>query len=267
LNRTRLGALIGLVVLAGVAGSASRALAVAEVHRFNLVISGIPTHIEARDYNNRLDLFNRRYLESTGLEGIEKIKFGWLFDAELRLFVRQNVALTAGVGQLRRQTRREYLPAILSDVQLRAELLSVPVHVGGDYYFQPYNQGDFQARAYLGGGFMSVVYNRARLHAVVTGADTSGSVRNDFEVTGKGDSPGYYVEGGVHMFFATRLSVLLGVMYRSAMVRDPRGVLVIGNQTQKVEHLSETDPALPLGGLTQVDTSGIGVRMALGIGF
>ena len=37
----------------------------------------------------------------------------------------------------------------------------MPVHVGGAYYLQPYNQGDFQARAYVGGGLVQYTYTRA----------------------------------------------------------------------------------------------------------
>jgi hypothetical protein len=57
------------------------------------------------------------------------------------------------------------------------------------------------------------------------------------------------------MFFASRFSALLGVRYRSAMIRDLVGV-------RRELDGSETD----LGRLLDLDTSGVGVRMALAIG-
>ena len=33
------------------------------------------------------------------------------------------------------------------------------------------------------------------------------------------DAPGYYVEVGAHMFFASRFSVMIGVVYRSGALR------------------------------------------------
>jgi len=244
-----------LAVSLGLAARSGEALAAAEVHRLSLVISGIPTQISAKDYNDFLEQFNRQALAPFGVEGIKKIQFAWLFDAQLRYFVRPNVAVSAGAGQLRSFSKREFLPGIQQDVQLRAEILSVPVHVGGAYYLAPYNQGDFQARAYLGAGFMSMVYNRGRLGQVATGFDSATGVAANFKVTAKRDSPGYYLEGGAHMFFAVRYSVMLGLVYRSAKIRDMQGYLFQGGRR------------IPLGRLYDLDTSGIGARMGLGIGF
>ena len=134
----------------------------------------------------------------------------------MRYFLRQSIAVSAGVGQLRKQTQREFLPAIQADVQVRAEIISVPVHVGADYYLQAYNQGDFQARAFMGGGFQSLVYSHARLQQVATVGDAF----TELILDGKRDSPGYYADVGVHMFFAARFSVLIAGVYRSAMIRQ-----------------------------------------------
>jgi hypothetical protein len=251
------------IACAGALGHARRVEAAAEFHRLNLLLSAIPTQVSATDYNDRLDYFNRRYLDPIGVKGLEEIGMAWLFDAEMRYFLKPNIAVTAGVGQLRSSSEREFLPAISEDVQIRAEILSVPVHVGGAYYFRPYNQGDFQARAFLGTGFMSVVYNRARLGLV-----SSGSVGDTtFKNTGLGDAPGYYFEGGVHMFFAARYSVVLGVLYRSALLRNPRGKLETPTQTIDIPLMADVHPDIPLGGLTEFDTSGIGARLGLAIGF
>jgi hypothetical protein len=244
--------------LLGLSGQARDSWAAAEVHRLNLALSGIPTQVGAKDFNERLGDFNRQYLDPQGWEGLKKITFAWLFDAQLRYFVRPNVVVEAGVGQLRQQSKREFLPALQADIQLRAEMLSVPVHVGGAYYLQPYNQGDFRAQAYLGGGFTSLVYNRARIHSVFTFADTTFST----QITGRGDAPGFYVEGGAHMFFAARYSVMLGLIYRNAIVRDMQWIAPNGQRFR----LADLPPQVPLGGLRNFDVGGVGVKMALVIG-
>ena len=246
LSRVRFGVVLAAAVALGAV--AREAGAAAEVHRLNLVISAIPTQVQATDFNRDLDQFNRIYLEPGGLEGIKKITFAWYYDVQLRYFVRQNVAVCAGAGQLRSATKREFLPAIDQDVQLRAEILSVPVQVGGAYYFQPYNQGDFQARAYLGGGLMSLVYNRERF-----GINTT-FVGGSFQRSGRGDSPGFYVETGAHMFFAARFSAMVGAIYRNAKIRDLEGRVRSPAGIFRVP-------------VPDLDTSGVGARMALAIGF
>ena len=252
--RIRLGGLFAAVSLLGLIGATREAFAVAETHRLNIVASGIPTGIAAKDFNNFIDNINRTQLDPRGIEGIDKISFGWLFETEVRYFVRQDIAVTAGVGQLRSQSRREILPGLQQDVQLRAEILSVPVHIGGDYYFAPYNQGDFRARAFAGAGYYSLVYNRGRFQQVATGLDTSLHVPGQLEITGRGDSPGFYVETGAHLFFATRFSVLLGVIYRSARVENLQGRTYIDGRV------------FPFGRVFNLDTSGFGARMSLAIG-
>ena len=259
--RSRVNLLV-LVTWLALFGTARSAWAAAEVHRLNVVISGIPTLLDAKDFNERIDDFNRFNLEPFGFEGLTKIHFAWLFDSQLRYFVRQNVVVEAGVGQLRSQTKREFLPALNADIQLRSEILSVPAHIGGAYYLQPYNQGDFRAQVYLGGGFISSVYNRVRIQTVVATPDTVFSG----QVTGKGDSPGYYLESGLHMFFAARFSVLVSAYYRSAVIRDMRGVFSNGAQEFQVGRLADRPRNFPLGGLKQLDAGGIGARMAVGIG-
>lgn len=253
MTRTRLAAL-GLVAVIGCLAHARNVDAAAEVHRFNVVIGANPTSVEGGGFNDQLDNFNDLLLTPRGLERIETLRFAWLFDAGFEYFVRPNVAVTLGVGQLRTQTDREFLPALDQTIQLRAEMLSVPVTVGGAYYLQPYNQGDFQARAFFGGGFQSLVYNRARFQSVEAGTEPSTTLGGTYVVEGRRDSPGFYVETGVHMFFAVRYSVILTGRYRSAMIREMDVTL----------HTVDGDriPLPPFG----LDTSGLGGRMALAIG-
>jgi hypothetical protein len=241
--------------------------AAAEVHRFNLVISGIPTSVTAADYNDRLDFFNQR-LDAQGLEGLKEIKAAFLFDTQLRYFVRPNIAVEMGIGQLRQQSKREYLPTLNANIQFRAEVLSAPVHVGAAYYLQPYNVGDFRAQAYLGGGFLSAIYNRARLEGVASGLDSLTMQAANFKVTGQGDAPGYYLDAGVHMFFALRFSVMISALYRSQVVRDLRGTVRFADGSEvDVERMADIPVLVPLGGMEEFDLSGIGARLAVAIGF
>jgi len=254
-NIARCAACAG-VCLALAAGWTASARAAAEVHKFSIVLSAVPTSVAADDFNANINNINQEQLVPRGLNGIDQITSAWFYQGELRYFVRSNFAVSAGVGQLRNQTKREYLPALQEDVQLRVEMLSVPIHVGGAYYFTPYNAGDFQARVYLGAGFMSLVHNRVRLQ-VNEVAPSGGIFGGSFLVTGRGDAPGYYTELGVHMFFAARFSALIGAVYRSARVRDIEAVLVPeGGGTPE-----------NLGNIGDLDTSGIGARMGVGIGF
>lgn len=249
------------------ANGARDAQAAAEVRKLNLVLSGIPTSVEAKDFNTRIDNFNRIYLNANGLEGLDKIHYAWLFEAQLRYFVRPNVAVEAGIGQIRQQTKQEFLPTLNADIQLRTEVLSMPVHVGGAYYLQPYNVGDFRAQVFMGGGFLSGFYNRARMQGVAFGTDSAITSQANFKVTGFGDSPGFYVDTGVHMFFASRFSVMLSVLYRSQTVRYPRGTIEQSGVVVPIGPLSVYPITLPLGGMTEFNLSGVGARLGVAIGF
>ena len=251
MNWSRLGKVLAMVVLLGLSARVRQAGAAAEVHRFNLVLSMVPSQVDGGDFNTTIDFINRTALLPFGLEGMKRITFAWLFDAQLEYFIRQNMAISAGVGQIRAATNREYLPTLNAQVQLHGEVLSVPVHVGGTYYLAPYNQGDFQARAYFGAGVVSLVYNKTVFQQEANGLP---GVPNALLI-GTQDSPGYYVEAGGHMFFASRMSVLLGAMYRSARVAN-----IVDQETRR--------PFLaPDGTSYTLDLSGVGVKLGLGIGF
>lgn len=224
--------------------------AAAEVHRFNLALSAVPTSIAASDFNDQITFINRTQLQPRGLEPLKKIQFSWLFDAEMRYFVRQNVAVTVGVSQLKARTKQTYLPGIGQSIDIQAAVTSVPVHAGMAYYLAAFNQGDFQARAYFGAGFSSVVYNRASIEVIASGITPDPSSRT----TGTNDGPGYYGEFGAHMFFASRYSVMLSAMYRDNKIRN-----LIDEDTG----LPMTDPS---GRPLTLDVGGAGFRMALGIG-
>jgi len=239
-------------------GLAASAHAAAQVSKLSLVFSGNPTTIKAQKFNeNVIDAFNAAVLDPRGLESIDKITFGWLYEAELRYFVRPNFTVSAGVGQLKSVTKQDFLPAIGMGIGYRAEVLTVPVHVGGAYYLPPYNQGDFQARWYLGGGLTSNVYNRAKFTGVESNTDSLHTLVGNFKLATRRDSPGYFVETGVHMFFAGRWSVMLGGMYRSAMIHQTIGTL---ERTPRGLPTTTTPVSVDL------DMSGIGGKMAIAIG-
>jgi hypothetical protein len=248
--RIRLGVLPAVMFLA-LAWRVPVATAAAEIHRYSLVLSTVPTQLRASEFNSLIDVINHNALEPRGLEPLDRINFSWMFDAELRYFVRQNLALSAGAGRIKKSSSQVYLPGIGLNITLSAHVTSVPLHAGAAYYFKPYNQGDFQARAYVGAGFMSVVYNRATLELTESGLVTGQA----FRTTGTNDGAGYYGEMGAHMFFASRYSVLLSGLYRSNQVRN----------------LVEETTGAPLydaqGRPLTLDVGGAGFRMAVGIGF
>jgi hypothetical protein len=254
LNRRLLGALTAAVL--STLALVPSARAAATVHRFNLEIGAGATQISAGNFNRELDFFNRAFLEPNGLEGFDHITYSFLFDVGARYFLRPNIALRAGVGQLRNQTKREYLPAIGEDVQLRFEILSLPVNVGADYYFTPYNQGDFQARAFVGGGLLHTVENRVLFQQTSRLVDPVASAAGTRLISWQRDSPGWYGEFGVHMFFALRYSVVLNAYYRSAKAEN----LVYTKTTSGAVDLADGKPY-------ELDLSGLGARGALLIGF
>jgi hypothetical protein len=236
-------------------GLTVEAHAAATVKKFSLVLSAIPTSIKAGGYNDLINNINETALEPRGLQGLDTIDFGWLFEAQLRYFVRQNIAVSAGVGQLRSTTSREYLPAIDSSIQLFGEVITVPINIGAAYYLTPYNQGDFQARTYFGAGFTSSVHNRAKFQQTIVGIEGVPPEVAFIDLTGTQDAPGYYVEVGGHMFFASRWSVMISGLYRSAVISN-------------LQEINTGQPFLaPDGNAMELDMGGLGLRFGVALGF
>jgi len=277
LTRLRLGALLALAVAISVFSHAPEAMAAAEVHRLNLVISVIPSELRGGGINDLVERYNEYPLRARGLEAIKSIGMGWFFDTELRYFVRPNFALAAGVGHMKTISKREYLPALGATIDLTAEVITVPIHVGAQYYLAPYTQGDFQARAFVGGGLLSLTASRALFSSFEVGLpareDTlsDASLGGQNRLVGTGDSPGYYVEMGAHMFFAARYSIVVGAIYRSAIIRNlaNEGGVIVPEDRAVPPFLMM--PLLGRDGrparIGDVDLSGVGVRMAVAIGF
>lgn len=271
MTRFRPGAVVvtALLCLSAAAFTAVDAYAAAEVHRLSLVLSGVPTGVNGGDFNDAIDQYNRVYLDpAPHYEALPHVSFTWLFDGELRYFVRPNFAVTAGVSHLRAGHRQEFLPALSQAIDIRTEVLTVPVHVGGDYYLQPYNRGDFQTRVFVGGGLIQYTYTKASFMQTLSGAD---SVLHEhwggsFRQTGAQDSPGFYVESGAHMFFASRFSALLGVVYRSGKLRNVE-VTEIQQDGNSIAVPPGTILLNSQGKPFTLDVGGVGFKMAVGIGF
>lgn len=247
--RVRYGFIPSLLLVL-LSGPAQEVQAAAEVHRLYFVVSAIPTQTRASDFNGMIEDVNRTRLAPHNLEPLAKINLSWMFDAEVRYFARQNLAVSVGVSRLRSGTSQEYLPTIGASNTIRSDITSIPIHAGAAYYFTPYNQGDFQARAYMGAGFMNMVYNRASLSWDGTGIP----VGQAFRWSGTNDGPGYYGEVGAQLFFSSKLSVMLSGLYRSNQVRN----------------LVDEDTGAPIVNLqgepVSLDVGGGGFRMAVAIG-
>jgi hypothetical protein len=268
---------VALAVAVCALSHAPKAMAAAEVHRLNLVISAMPSQLDGGGMNDLLQRYNQYPLGVRGFEPIGKISMGWLFDAELRYFVRPNFAIAAGVGQLKVSSKKEFLPSIGTGINVRGEVITVPVHVGAQYYLAPYTQGDFSARAYVGAGLLSLTASRALFSTYEVGLPLKGdtldiaSLGGSHRLTATGDSPGYYAEAGAHMFFAARYSIIVGAIYRSARLSNltNRGEIMVP-QDRPIAPFLQT-PLLDRNGvpisIKKLDLSGLGVRMALGIGF
>jgi hypothetical protein len=287
LIRLRLGALLALAVAFGALSLSPEAMAAADVRRLNLVISAMPSQVAGGGMNDLLERYNQNPLNASGraFEPLGKVSMGWLFDGELRYFVRPNFALAVGVSRLTVQTKREFLPSIGTSINLLGEVSSLPVHVGAQYYLAPYTQGDFQARAFVGGGLMSLTGTRATFSTIEVGlpikATADGrrdtldvsSLGGDSRLVAGGDSPGYYAEVGAHLFFASRYSVIVGAAYRSMKIRDlaNEGMIMVPDDDRLPSEAPLQVVLLDLNGkpirIPDLDLSGFGVRMAVGIGF
>lgn len=245
------------------------ALAAADIRRMSLVLSGVPTQFNGGDVNDAISYYNQIRVRPRGYEEIDKLAFSWMYDADLRYFVRPNFAITAGVSHLRIASRREYLPALSQAVDVRFETLTVPIHLGAAYYLQPYNQGDFTARMFVGGGMMQYAYTRSIFEQVLTRPDsvTNAELGGTQKVVLGQDGPGFYAEGGVQMWFASRYGVLLSAIYRSGELRQVRqiGFYRDGNQQNLATGEVFTNPLD--GQPFKLDVGGLGARFGAVIQF
>jgi hypothetical protein len=258
-----------LVVVCVVAGRARDASAAAEIHKLNFLISGNPSSLAASQYNDLLNNYNSNVLDPKGYDNLKGMHFGWFFQGQLRYFVRQNITVDVGWGNLVDDQKKEFLPRISQSIDIDTHIRTDVWNAGASYYLQPFNAGDFQARMYFSAGLLSLSstelkFSKNELNTDSTttlGSAVGNTNRYDYDVQGKQEGPGWYLESGAHMFFAARYSVMLGFMYRSMSVTavpltltefDPSG----GTHTSP----SPTGPV-------EADLSGISARMGICIGF
>jgi hypothetical protein len=248
--------LIAVVFLA----KAPQAQAQAEVHKLNLMLSANPSSFKADDYKKFLENYNSRVLLPHDLKPLGTISWGWRYEGEFRYFVTSSVAVSAGAGQMRTAKRQEYLPRISQRIEVRTNVVSAPVHVGASYYFAPYSQGNFRARAYVGGGLMSHTNSKVFFEQLEFNTDTTTTLGGSARLKGRGEAPGYYAEFGAHMWFATRLSIMLGMTYRSADMQ------VLRYDAVSISGSGVETPFNPPIKPETLDLSGISARFAVLIG-
>ena len=224
LNRFRLAAVLAVTALALAAG-ATQVRAAAEVHQLNLVLSAHPD-VDQRRGLQRADRALQPASISTraGSRASSQITFGWLFDAELRYFVRPNIAVEAGVGQLH-ASQKQRVPARASGrtIQIRAEIA-----LGADPRRRPpttsrpttratSRPAPTSAAASISGGLQP----RADSEQVEVGTDTLTTLRRQLHDRRDPRQPRLLRRGRrAHVLRRRGISVLLGAVYRS--VDDPR---------------------------------------------
>jgi len=269
LIRIRRAALWALVLSCAMAGRVPEARAAAEIHKLNLMLSGNPSSLNASEYNDLIGSYNSAVLDPRGYEPLKAMHFGWFFQAQLRYFVRPNITVDAGFGNLKATQEVEYLPRISQSINIDTKVQTDVWNIGTSYYLQPYNQGDFQARMYFGVGLLSLSNTQFKFGKVEAGTDSTTSLGSatgsgdlyDYNVRGTSEGPGWYLESGAHMFFSSRYSVMLGVMYRDMKVRALPTTL-----TQYDRNGVAYPSPSPIGDV-EVDLSGVSARMAVCIGF
>ena len=259
-------ALVFVCVLAGRARDASAA---AEVHKLNFLISGNPSSLAATSYNDLINSYNSNVLDPRGYENLKSMHFGWFFQGQLRYFVRQNITVDVGWGNLVDDQKKEYLPRISQSIDIDTHIQTDVWNAGASYYLQPFNSGDFQARMYFSAGLLSLsntelkfAKNELNTDSTTTlGSATGNTTRYNYDVKGKQEGPGWYLEGGAHMFFAARYSVMLGIMYRSMTASAVP--LVLTEAAPGGPTYTQPAPSGPV----DADLSGISARMGICIGF
>jgi hypothetical protein len=265
--RFRLAAGSAVVLVLVALLCAGQARAAAEVHRLSLVLSASPTQVAGGAINDDIDQFNAAVLAPIGNDPLKHIQFTWAYDAELRYFVRPSFAVSAGLSHVRASQHKQFLPAIGVSWDLDAEVITVPVHIGAAYYLQPYNQGDFQARMFFGAGLEQYTYSRATFSQSVIAPGIPPTANYKYGLTQ--DSPGYYLEAGGHMFFASHWSVIISGLYRGGQLRNAQydEIAIAGQGVPLPRGASIPGVNSKTHAPFMIDVGGAGVRFAAAYGF
>ena len=224
------------------------------VQRLGLALFVMPSSLKLGDFNEQIDILNQttaNFGQPFGSQApIEHITWDAIWGAELKYFYNRNIAIVGGIGQIKKESKLDLQPVADGQTLIRGYVRSVPIHLGADYYFEPRTSGDFTLRPFVGGGYVRVADTKTS-----TGYDLirPDSTLTDF-TTGYGRGHGFFLEGGVHMMFPSRYSVLVNANYRNAHVKQM-------NDYDTGQVILNTD-----GELMETDLSGFGVRLALQIG-
>jgi outer membrane protein W len=220
------------------------------VSRLGLAIYAMPTSLNLHDVNESIDRLNEITAQDPfELAPIDKITWGAMFGAEAKYFVNRNWSLVAGFGRISRQSILDLQPQATTSTTVKAKVRTVPRYLGVDYYWTGKTSGDFTMRPFVGGGYMDLVETKASFGA--TSTSDAGQVGES--VTALGEGNGAYVEGGIHMMFPSRYSVILNANYRHAksnrLYDETTGELVLNEDGEPYS----------------VDVSGFGIRFGIQI--
>lgn len=243
----------GLVFAVGVAHADEQ-----RASRLGLALSGGVTSLDPNLINDGIDKVNNS-VRVLGEENnafpapIGHIKASALFQAEARFFVSDKIVAVAGFGRIKSTSSQELLPGAGRRLLMEGQILGVPRHIGIDYYFAPNTRADVTWRPFVGGGFMDIVEAHGRVGAEFDAPDTSVV---QFQRS-RGEGPGFYIEGGIHLMLPGRYSFIGSLNYHH----------VKANRLTLYDAQGHTDGILldPNGEAAVLDFSGLALKVALNI--
>lgn len=226
------------------------------VSRLGLAISGQVTTLSPSLVNDGIDVVNNS-VRVIGEENnafprpISHIKASAFFQVEGRFFISDKLVAVAGFGRIKRTSALELLPGAQRRLLMKGEILGVPRHIGLNYYLTPYTRGDMTLRPYFGGGFMDVVEAHGRVGAEFDSPDTNVT---QFQRT-RGEGPGFYAEGGVHLMLPGRYSFIGSVNYHHISAKN---LLLEDEHGNTLGYLTDAN-----GKREKLDFSGVGLKIAI----
>ena len=236
-------ALAGLAMVAG-PGRADEQ----RVKRFGVALYAMPTNMKLDDLNDQIDELNV-FTDQQNLAPINDIHWGAQFGMEGRYTINRHWTAVAGFGRIQKASTLDLLPQVGQHILVQARVLTVPTNLGAAYYFNPQTSGNFTLRPFLGGGMMRLVETKVKIGGEAVLQDTSFT---NFQRP-QGEGVGWYGEGGVHMMFPSRYSIILNGIYRHAKSQQ------VYEETTHARILNAD------GSPYTIDVSGFGIRFAVQI--
>ncbi len=250
----RAAAMFGLILVAAVSLIPDARADEQRVKRLGLALFVMPSSLGLADFNDEIGRLNQQtatFGPPFGSQAaIDRVTWDGIFGAELKYFVNRKIAIVGGLSQIKRESKLDLQPVADGLTLIRGYVRSVPIHLGADYYFEPRTSGDFTMRPFLGGGYVRVADTKTSQGYNLVRPDSS---LRDF-TTAYGKGHGFYAEGGLHLMFPSRYSLLINAHYRNAHVKQMNdyetGAVVVNANGEGVE----------------TDISGFGLRFAVQIG-